>query len=54
MTAADLLNRKADEWKALGEESTEQGDPMRLFYVAIEVALRETAKALEQEMVEAA
>ena len=48
------MRRKADEWKALGEETTLDSDPARLFYVAIEVALRETADALEHEMEQAA
>lgn len=49
MNAPEQLERKADEWKAVGEETTEAGDPMRLFYVAIEVCLRELARALEAE-----
>lgn len=54
MSAAEILERKADEWKAIGQETTEESDPMRFFYVAVEVALREVARALEQEMVEVA
>ena len=49
MTAPEILERKAQEWRAVGLEHTSEGDPMRLFYVAIEVCLRELAQALEQE-----
>lgn len=49
-----MLRRKADEWRSLGHEHCDDGDPIRMFYVAIEVALRETAEALEVAVREAA
>lgn len=49
-----MLRRKAEEWRALGLEHCGDGDPVRMFYVAIEVALRETAEALEILVEEAA
>lgn len=52
--AAEMLRRKADEWRAIGEEHCAEDDVARLFYTAIEVALRETANALELVAREAA
>lgn len=49
-----MLRRKADEWKAIGEEHCAEDDPVRLFYTAIEISLRETANALEIALTEAA
>lgn len=49
-----MLRRKADEWRALGEEHTDDGDVVRMFYVAIEVALRTTAEAVDVAVQEAA
>jgi hypothetical protein len=53
--AADLLRRKADEYRALGEEHCSPGDLTQLvFYTAIEAVLREVADALERSLEEAA
>lgn len=50
--AVEYLDRKANEWKALGQELTEDdADLMRLFYTAVEAALREVALALQRERV---
>jgi hypothetical protein len=49
VSAAELLIRKADEWKALGEELTDAETPPRSFYMAIEVCLREIAEALDED-----
>jgi hypothetical protein len=51
---ARRIHRKADEWRALGEESTAADDPARFWYVAIEALLREVADAVEAEELEAA
>lgn len=42
------LRRRADEYRALGEEHCAPGDPAVAIYVACEVALRELADALER------
>lgn len=54
MTAADHLRRKADEYRALGEEHTLEGDPMRFAYAVVELSLRELATAIEVERLEEA
>lgn len=49
MTAAEILERRADEFKAIGQELTETGDPGRNTYLIVELVLREVALALEEE-----
>lgn len=55
-TAAEILRRKADDYRALGEEHTT--DPRdRAVYELVELTLREIADALEsaeRELLEAA
>jgi len=46
-TAAALLRRKADEWRALGAEHCADDEPVRLIYLVLEATLREVAEALE-------
>jgi hypothetical protein len=47
--AAERLRRKADEYQAIGEEHTRKGETERYIYIALELALREVAAALEEE-----
>lgn len=48
MTAAELLRRRADDYKTLGEEHG-GSDPALLFpYRLIETCLRDVADAIEQ------
>jgi hypothetical protein len=54
IVAADYLRRKADEYRALGQEHCTPGDPALVFYTTIEAVLRELAEAIEHEEREAA
>jgi hypothetical protein len=47
-SAADLLRRKADEYRALGEEHAANKAEL-VPYKLVEIALREVASALEVE-----
>jgi hypothetical protein len=57
MTAAELLTRKADEVRALGEEYADpkpnRGFSERDFYLLLEYVLRAVADAVESEEVAA-
>jgi hypothetical protein len=49
VTAAEILERRADEFKAIGQEQTSEGDGSRQVYLVVELVLREVALALDKE-----